>query len=161
MKTNSIVTIAFLAALLIVSKEILAFLPNVELVTLLVIIYSFNYSLRDSILVVIVFIIVQAILYGFNDWVLGYFIAWPLLVVVISKLKIFNLSLLQVALIGGAFGLLFGVFFVLPYLMVSLNTAFSFYLRGLVFDLVHGVSNFIVILFLFEPLNKVFVKLSK
>lgn len=60
---NRLVLIAFLSALLIVSKEALSFLPNIELVTLLLILYTNLLGLKTSIYITFIFTTVQALIY--------------------------------------------------------------------------------------------------
>lgn len=54
MDTQKLTRIALLSAILYVSKVALEFLPNVEIVTLLIIIYSLVFG-KESILIVTVF----------------------------------------------------------------------------------------------------------
>lgn len=161
MKTISLVRIAFLATILIVSKELLSFLPNIELVSLLVIIYSKLLVKEDSYLVVVLFVLVQGVLYGFGDWMIGYFISWPLLVFLTRLLKNHLNTYLRIAIFSGIFGLCFGIFFTLPYLMVSLNYAVGYYIKGIFFDGIHAIGNFIIAVLLYDPLYTVLLKLTK
>ncbi|MEG2842467.1 MAG: hypothetical protein RR900_03185, partial [Ruthenibacterium sp.] len=57
-----------LAALLLVAKEVLNFLPNIELVTLLLMLYTLCFPRSITMWAAVVFIFMQGILYGFGIW---------------------------------------------------------------------------------------------
>ena len=58
---------------------------------------------------------------------------------------------------GGGFGLLFGLFFSLIYLLAGgIPTALAWWIAGIPFDILHGVSNFILIRILFQPLDRLY-----
>lgn len=159
---NRIVSIAFLSALLIVSKEVLSFLPNIEIVTLLLMVYTYTLGLKDSLSVSFIFTLIQSILYPPHMWVFTYLIIWPLLILITSFAKKKNVSTLTLAVLSGLFGLSFGFINTLvsiPYF--GINTFYSIWMMGLPWDLVHGVSNYFIVLLLFEPLLKSFSKVIK
>ena len=44
----------------------------------------------------------------------------------------------------------------IPYLFVGgIRTAFAWWVAGIPFDIIHGISNFILMLILYKPLRKV------
>ena len=67
-----IAIIGMLAATTLAAQVLLASLPNVELVTVLFIIYAINMELRDSLSIVIIFTLLEGLIWGFADWTLGY-----------------------------------------------------------------------------------------
>ena len=59
------------------------------------------------------------------------------------------------AFLGLLYGLIFGGLFAIQYaLMYGVQMGMLYWLRGLLFDLIHGASNFILILILYKPLIK-------
>ena len=86
MDTQKLTRIALLSAILYVSKVALEFLPNVEIVTLLIIIYSLVFG-KESILIVTVFNFFELIQWGFGIWWISYLYVWPLLCVITLLLK--------------------------------------------------------------------------
>ena len=56
----------------------LSFIPNVEVVTLLIILFSLIYK-KKTLYIVCTFVILMGLLHGFGLWWLGYVILWPLL----------------------------------------------------------------------------------
>ena len=95
------------AALLVALQVGLSFLPNIELVTLLIILMTCRFG-KKSLLAVGVFVLVEGLIYGFHIWWINYLYVWPLLVVVVLLLKKGSHPLLW-AIVAGLFGLLFGI----------------------------------------------------
>lgn len=83
--TKKIALTGVLAALLIAGKWTLA-APNIEVVTLLLASFAFVFGPSVSILAAAAFVLEEAFAWGFNTWVLCYFIYWPLVAGVFSLL---------------------------------------------------------------------------
>ena len=67
MKTKELVRDAFLAALLLVLQVSLSWLPNIELVSLLMILYTLVFR-RHVWVILYVFVILEGLIYGFGLW---------------------------------------------------------------------------------------------
>ena len=150
---KEMVLIALMSAVLVISKEALAFLPNIELVSFFLILFGQNFRLRNSLLIANIFTLIQIVLYGLGDWTIVYFVVWNALVIVSFYLKDKVKSSEELALFSGAFGLLFGAFFSLPYLVFSYEAALAYWIKGLFFDLIHGVGNYLIMLVLYDQVN--------
>jgi energy-coupling factor transport system substrate-specific component len=156
MRVRDIVLIGLLSASVTAGKLALSFLPNIEIVTLLFMVFAISLGVKRSLLIAIVFVTTDIFLYGFSTWVIGYYIAWPLLVFIAAfagkKLK----SEYGYAIVAGLFGLFYGLLFaVVESFFYGPAYGLAYWIKGLTFDFVHGASNFIIVLFLFKPLQKV------
>ena len=157
---NRLVLIAFLSALLIVSKEALSFLPNIELVTLLLILYTNLLGLKTSIYITFIFTTVQALIYPPHLWVITYYLIWPILTIMTHFISKISDEYHSYALLGAFFGLSFGAFDSLILSFVyGFHSFIPIWLRGIPWDLVHGFSNYITILLLYTPLKRTLEKL--
>ena len=67
------------------AKLALASLPNVEVVTLLIAVYSYVFG-SLGVLSSFVFVCIEPLIWGVNTWVITYFIYWPLLALVFMLL---------------------------------------------------------------------------
>lgn len=143
------------AAIVIASKEVLAFLPNVELVSFLLIMFALSFNRMGSFIIAIIFCFAQMAFYGVGLWTPMYFIVWPLLTIVVSINRRFLNTYLKCAILSGIFGLAFGFFFSLPYFVVSIQTGWIYFLRGIPFDLVHGTANFVIMILLYDRMHVV------
>ncbi len=74
-----IVLIGVMVAALESVKLVLSFLPNVELVTLLIILFTLAFG-KKTYYAVVSFVVLEGLLYGFGIWWVMYIYTWPLLV---------------------------------------------------------------------------------
>lgn len=158
-KTKDLTLIALLASILVISKEILAFLPNIELVTLLLVIYTKLLDVKKVYLITLVFCLVQMIIYGIGLWTPMYFIVWPGLVWVNHHFTKQLSGEQTIAISNAIFGLCFGFLFSIPYFIIDFKFGWAGFLRGIPFDLIHGIGNYLMVLLLYEPILKVLGKL--
>lgn len=157
---RNIVYCAMLSAILIVSKEFLAMLPNIELVSFLLIMYALHLPYKISITSSIVFCFIQMIMYGIGMWTPMYFVVWPLLVTITYKLRGKLNNSARCALYSGGFGLIFGLLFSIPYCFISITMGIAYFMQGIVYDLIHGICNYIIMTLLYDPMKKVFPNIS-
>ncbi|MEG2769933.1 MAG: hypothetical protein RR902_03865 [Oscillospiraceae bacterium] len=151
-KTYDLIVSALLAAILFVAQVCLSFLPNIELVSVLIIVYSLTFSKRQVIPTIFIFCILEGLIYGFSLWWITYLYIWPILMLVTLLLKK-NRSVLFWATIAAMYGLCFGALCALIYVAVgNFKTAFAFWISGIPFDLLHCGGNFVTTLLLFKPL---------
>ena len=156
-----VVKVAVMSALLTALKFALSFIPNVEVVTLPLIVYAAVFGAAYTLPAVVVFCAVEIAIYGVGSWVILYFIYWPMLAAVscllFAKRRNIFLAVAVAVVMSALFGVLSACCDTL-YVAVGLYEGdlahywLAYYVRGLYFDLVHVVSNFIVIAVLFKPL---------
>lgn len=147
---------ALLGALLHVSKFAMSALPNIEPITLLILLYALTFGMRVTLPAVGVFIGMEGLLFGFGLWWVSYLYVWPLWLAYVWLLRK-NTGLLFWAASSGVFGLLFGFFFAIPYLLAGGPAAFfSYWVGGIPFDLIHCVGNVVLVFALYLPLKRAF-----
>lgn len=158
-----IVLISALAATIFAAQVGLAFLPNVELVTLLFLLCALYLPFWDALAVSMVFVFLEALVWGLGDWVVGYLWIWPLwMIIVLLFRRINGVKADRWALLGGVFGLLFGLLFSIQYALVyGISLGIAYWIKGISFDIVHGISNYILILLCLVPLHKTFGTLMR
>ena len=155
MAIKKITRIALLSAILYVSKVVLEFLPNVELVSFLVVIYTLVFG-RETLLVITVFNLFEFIQWGFGIWWVSYLYVWPILCLIVLLLKrMVKEEFLVWGIVSGGFGLAFGGLFALAYLPVDPSYALAYWISGLPWDVWHGVWNFVLVIVLGKPLYRV------
>lgn len=160
MPVRKITRIALLSAILYVSKVALEFLPNVELVSLLTILYTLVFG-KEAFLIVTVFNLFELIQWGFGTWWVSYLYVWPLLALITLLLKkIIKEDFLIWSIVSGLFGLVFGSLFAIVYIPVDPAYALAYWISGLPWDVWHGVCNFILMLVIGKPLYLLLKKIS-
>jgi energy-coupling factor transport system substrate-specific component len=154
MRIRDIVLIGLLSAATTAGKLALSFIPNVEIVTLFFILFAVVLGMKRSLFVAVIFITTDILIYGFSTWVLGYYLVWPLVVIIASVLSKRTKSEYAYATLGGLFGLFFGLFFAITEsFFYGPAYGLAYWVNGLTFDLIHGASNFIIVLLMFKPLK--------
>lgn len=162
MKAKDIALIGLLSASITAGKLALSFIPNVEIVTLLFIVYTIVFGFKKSIFVSIVFTTTEILIYGISTWITVYYFIWFLLVAITALMKGKIKSEYGYAALGAIFGYAFGIFFaIFESFFYGAAYGWVYWLRGIPFDIIHGTSNFIIILVLFKPLNKVLGNLKR
>lgn len=160
MPVKKITRIALLSAILYVSKVALEMLPNVELVSVLIMAYTLVFG-AETLWIITVFNLFELIQWGFGSWWISYLYVWPLLCVVVLLLKkSLKEEFLIWSVIAGCFGLLFGSLFAIAYLPVDPSYALAYWISGLMWDVWHGVWNFILMMVLGKPLYRLLSKLK-
>lgn len=159
-----IALIAMMVAVIEVFKFAMAGLPNIELTSFWLILFSKNFGKKTG-FVVPVFTLLEGIIFGFNLWWISYLYTWPLLVLVTRLFKK-NDSALVWALLSAVFGLSFGALCAIPYIFTGtdlksgLTLAFNWWIAGIPWDIAHCVGNFVLMMLLYKPLSKVMLLLQ-
>lgn len=152
--TRRLITDAFLTAILFVLQIALSYLPNIELVSLFVILYTLMLGRRVT-PILTAFTLLEGTIYGFGVWWFSYLYIWPILAGMTWLLKRAGVPDWCYAVLSCLHGLGFGFLCSLPYLSGGIGAAFTWWIAGIPFDLVHGVSNLILAWILFRPLRRV------
>lgn len=157
LNTRSLILYSLLGAILFVSQVTLSFLPNVEMVSFLIIIYSLLYG-KNAQVPIIIFNMLMGLVYGFGPWIIGYLILWPLLsLITILFSKFLVEKYLALAIFSAIYGLIFGFLYSIPYFSIDPSYAIAYWISGLPYDIVHMVSNYFIML----TLGKIFYNLIK
>lgn len=153
---------ALLAAILIVSKEMLAFLPNVELVSMLIAVYTVVYRWR-ALVPIYVFVAVEAVIYPYFSTVVMYMYVWAILFFAVHLVSRGRArSPFAYVAVCGLFGFLFGALCApAQAIMFSLDLRgmLAWIAAGLPFDILHGISNAATAL-LVPPLARLLLRLE-
>ena len=133
MGARELVLLALLGALLWVSKMALAWLPNIEPVSLLLVVYTVVLGWR-VLAPLYVYVAMELLIWGIGFWSICYTYVWLVLVLLAMVFRRME-SPLGWAVLSGAFGLSFGALCALVY-WVSGGWAFalSWWVSGIPFD---------------------------
>lgn len=161
---KDLVVIGLMVATIEVAKMTLAFLPNIELTSFLLILYTLTFGLK-TLPAIPVFILIEGSVYGFSLWWLMYLYAWPLLVGLTLLMKK-NTSVWFWSILSGLFGLFFGALCSIPYFFIGafgaggsiragLIQQATWWVAGIPWDLVHCAGNFTLMLVLYHPIRRI------
>lgn len=159
-KVRDYAILAVCAAVLLVVQVGLAFLPNIELVSLLIMIYAKSFG-KKVFWIIHVFVFLEGIIYGFGIWWINYLYVWSILAGVVLLLKKQE-SIWIWALVAGFFGLLFGAFCAIPYFFAGgIGAGFAYWVSGIPYDILHCIGNIVVCIALYRPISRILPKLYK
>jgi energy-coupling factor transport system substrate-specific component len=147
-----------LAALTFGAKVAMSFLPNIEPVSLMVMLYAVVFG-RKGLYPIYLYVFLEILFYGIQLWNINYLYVWAILFVAARFLKNSE-SALAWALLAGVFGLLFGILCAPVYLFSGgVSFAVAWWIEGIPFDLLHCAGNFVMAFVLFLPLKKLLSQL--
>lgn len=164
---KDITLIAMLVAIIEVCKVALSFLPNIELTTFWLIIFTIYFG-RKIVFVVPVFIVIEGVIYGIHLWWIMYLFAWPLLVFICYMFKNCK-SVWFWSIFSGTFGLFFGALCTIPHIIVGafssglstgIRLGIAWWIAGIPWDIVHCIGNIIIMLVLYQPISYVIKKIK-
>lgn len=157
---RDITIMALMVAIIEVSKVALAQIPNVELTSFWIIMFTLYFGIRIF-YVIPVFILIEGVMYPFGLWWIMYLYAWPLLAIVVLVLRKMK-SAWEWSFTSGLFGLSFGFLCAIPYIFTSgFLGAFVWWVEGIPWDLLHGIANFAIMLILYKPIKNVMSKMNR
>lgn len=153
-KTWELVTMGLLAAIVFVVQVALGFLPNIELVTLLFIVYTLVLGKRVF-LIIYVFVFLEGFFYGFGIWWINYLYVWTIEALITLALRK-QTSVLFWSVMSGIYGFTFGAWCAIPYFFIGgPSAAFSYWISGIPYSVLNCVGNIVICLVLFKPLYKI------
>ena len=146
-----LVLYALFGALFFAVQIALAPIPNVELVSVLILVTALSYG-TEILFSIYIFAILEGLLYGFGIWWIMYLYVWTILALVVILLKNKGTWILW-CLVLAFFGLAFGALCSLPYLVAfGPATALAWWIEGIPYDLMHCAGNFASGLIMYKPL---------
>jgi len=155
---RQITLFGMLGALTFGAKVAMAGLPNIEPVSLFVMLFAVTFGWK-ALYPIYLYVLLEILTYGLNLWNINYLYVWIILAVAAMAMRKLQ-NPLWWALLSGLFGLAFGLLCCPVYVLIGgFEYAFAWWLSGLAFDYPHAFGNFIIALILFVPLRKLLKKL--
>lgn len=146
-----------LGAMTFGAKYVMSFLPNIEPVSLMVMLFAVVFG-RKWIYPVYLYVAMEILFYGISLWNINYLYIWAVLAIAAGMLRKME-SPLGWALLSGIFGLLFGALCgIVDIFIGGFGYAVTKWISGIPFDIAHCVGNFAIALVMFQPLRKLLDK---
>ena len=139
-------------------KAVMSYLPNIEPVSLMVMLFAVIFG-RKALYPIYIYVLLEILLYGLNLWSVNYLYIWTVLAIAAWFLRKMEHPL-GWALLSGGFGLLFGALCAPVDVFVGgFAYAAGRWVSGIPFDLLHGAGNFVIALALFVPTRRLMERL--
>lgn len=147
-----------LGALTFAAKYVMSFLPNIEPVSLCVMLFAVVFG-KKWVYPVYLYVAMEILFYGISLWNINYLYIWAVLAVAAYLLRQMRHPL-GWALVSGTFGLLFGALCgIVDVFIGGFGYAVTKWVSGIPFDILHCAGNFVIALMLFVPLRILLEKL--
>ena len=147
-----------LGALTFGAKVAMSALPNIEPVSLMIMLFAVVFGWK-GLYPVYLYVLMEVMLYGINLWNINYLYVWAVLFVAsifMGRLK----NPIWWALLSGTFGMTFGLLCSPVYMAIGgFDYGIRWWLTGLTFDIPHAIGNFTIALVMFAPLQKLLTRL--
>lgn len=155
---REIVLFGILGAMTFAAKYVMSFLPNIEPVSLMVMLFAVVFG-KKWVYPVYLYVAMEILFYGINLWNINYLYVWAVLAITAYFLRNMRHPLAW-ALVSGVFGLLFGALCgIVDVFIGGFSYAAAKWVSGIPFDISHCAGNFLIALAMFVPLRNLLEKL--
>ena len=155
---RELVLFALLGAVMFAGQMAMAGLPNIEPVSLCVMLYAVVFG-KKWVYPVYLYVGLEILFYGLGIWNLNYLYTWAVLGVTAYCLRNME-GAFGWAMLSGIFGLSFGALCgIVDVFIGGFPYAVAKWVSGIPFDISHCIGNFVMALVLFSPLRKRMEKL--
>lgn len=155
---REVVLFGVLGALTFAAKYAMSFLPNIEPVSLMVMLFAVVFG-RKWVYPVYLYVAMEILFYGISLWNINYLYIWAVLALAAGCMKKMQHPL-GWAILSGAFGLLFGALCgIVDIFIGGFGYALTKWISGIPFDIAHCAGNFVIALLLFVPMRRLLEKL--
>ncbi len=159
LKLRETVLFGVLGALTFAAKYAMSMLPNIEPVSLMVMLFAVSFGWK-GLYPVYIYVVLEILVFGLGLWNINYLYIWAVLFCAACLLQKME-SPLGWALVSGGFGLAFGALCgIVDIFIGGLGYAAAKWVSGIPFDLMHCGGNFVIALLLFVPMRKLLTRLS-
>lgn len=157
---REVVLFGVLGALTFALQVVMGPLPNIEPVSLLVMLFAVVFGWK-SLYPIYIFVAMEILFYGFSLWNVYYLYIWTILAVAAILLKNMEHPL-GWAILSAVYGLLFGALCAIVDVFIGgFSYAAAKWVSGIPFDVTHCIGNFVMALLLFAPLRKLITRLYR
>jgi len=158
MSVKRMIMIALAVPIIIIQEQLLVMVPNVQFTVVLIILFSSIFSLKESIIMVLVYVLIDSMYMGalnplyMTPMVLG----WSFIPLSIHTYLRGTKSEMKLAVFALGFGFLYGWIFI-PFKIIEqgITTVWPYFVADLPFEIIMAATGFITVILLFKPLYKI------
>lgn len=160
LKLKEVALFGVLGAMTFGAKVAMSWLPNIEPVSLFVMLFAVVFGIK-CLYPVYIYVLLEILVYGIGTWNIMYLYIWAILALCAYLMRK-SQSPLAWALLSGSFGLLFGALCApVDFLLGDLGYVVAKWVSGIPFDLAHCAGNFVIALIAFKPLRRLMERLYR
>ena len=154
---KELLILALSTSILVVQEIVFSFLPNIQLTTLLILVYTKVFGFKKTLLIVFVYIFIDNLLYGSLTMihiVLPMTIAWVFVLTTFSLISKYSDAIIVYVILGYLYGHVYGLIFVPFQAFVIEVDLLAYLIIDIPWQVIMGISNALSILWLFQPLTE-------
>ena len=156
---RDIALLGMMACTMEAGKLALSIVPNVEIVSLMIILFTICFG-KKAIYGIIVFVLMECAVWGVGLWTIMYLYIWPILGIAAYMFRKVDSKWFW-SVFAAIFGLLFGPLCSLTYLVTGgPYMAFTWWVAGIPWDIIHCIANFVIMAVLYVPLVRLLRRLE-
>ncbi|WP_027107984.1 ECF transporter S component [Lacticigenium naphthae] len=156
--------LSLLTALTHVSRLAFQFLPNVQPVTVILMILTLALGIKEGLIVTVLSILLSNMSMGMGVWTIAQIVSYSMIVIIIGLLRLvkYDFPLFAKAALAGFLGYAYGFIISLvqaPFF--GIQNFWAYYLAGIPFDTMHALGNigfYIILAPVLSPLIDKFLK---
>ena len=157
---RELILFGILGAMTFAMKVVMAALPNIEPVSLCILVYGAVFGYK-ALYPTYTYVTMEILYFGLGTWNICYLYIWAILVLAAIFLREMQQPL-GWALVSGVYGLLFGALCAIVDAFIGGPAyAVAKWASGIPFDIAHCIGNFCIALVLFKPLRELLEKLYR
>ena len=158
MNVKRIIQIALSVAIIFTLEQALVFLPNVQLTTLLILIFVSVYSFKESVVMISIYVILDTLFFGgFNlFYMVPMLIAWNLIPIAYHTFLQNTNNEIKLGIFVFVFGFVYGWIFI-PFNMIytGIDEFWPYLTADILFEVIMAVTNLLTVLWLYKPMMRI------
>ena len=149
LSVKEMVIFSMLASIMYVSKIIMDSFPNIHLIGTLTIAYTLVYR-KKALYIIYTFVFITGLFNGFGVWWIPYLYIWTILwgmTMLLPKNIPNKFKPIVYMILCASHGFLYGILYAPSQALLfglDFNGMIAWIMSGLYFDLIHGISNFMI-----------------
>jgi len=158
MSVKRMIMIALAVPIIIIQEQLLVMVPNVQFTVVLIILFSSIFSLKESIIMVLVYVLIDSMYMGALNplYMTPIVLGWSFIPLSIHTYLRGTKSEMKLAVFALGFGFLYGWIFI-PFKIIEqgITTVWPYFIADLPFEIIMAATGFITVILLFKPLYKI------
>lgn len=160
--TYRLTAIAMLGALAVIGRIAFANVPNVQPVTVIIIMAGLYLGTGSAIMLAIVITFVTNMLLGMGIWSIWQIVCWGVIGAMSGLMRqpLLRMKLIFIAIYSCICGYLYGLLISIPTYQIT-GDFWPYYLAGLPFDTYHAIGNVFFLILLYKPLSRLLINYNE
>jgi energy-coupling factor transport system substrate-specific component len=155
MSIRRIVILATMITIVVTLEQLLSMLPNIQLTIVLLMVFISVLNFPESLILVLVYTILDNVLGGFSIYFIPMLFAWSLFAIVVYFIRGKHRDLV---IFSAIFPVIFSVALGVPAIIIQSMNPVGYFIADIPFTVIFIVNNIITVVWLYPVLQKTLVK---